>query len=155
MSTTALTCRPGCGACCTAPSISSPIPGMPEGKPAGVRCLQLDEDERCRLFHDPRRPAVCSSLAPRAALCGPERVHALRWLPALEAATTPAGGPAAPRRVGAGASAAPWPAAQRASSRSSMPVRSAPPTKKKGADGENDASTLKVNQAKPGGGETA
>ncbi|ENR9132482.1 TPA: YkgJ family cysteine cluster protein, partial [Shigella flexneri] len=22
-------CRPGCGACCTAPSISSPIPGMP------------------------------------------------------------------------------------------------------------------------------
>ncbi|NYZ53719.1 YkgJ family cysteine cluster protein, partial [Escherichia coli] len=27
-------CRPGCGACCTAPSISSPIPGMPDGKPA-------------------------------------------------------------------------------------------------------------------------
>lgn len=25
-------CRPGCGACCIAPSISSPIPGMPEGK---------------------------------------------------------------------------------------------------------------------------
>lgn len=29
-------CRPGCGACCIAPSISSPIPGMPEGKAAGV-----------------------------------------------------------------------------------------------------------------------
>ncbi|MGU7695722.1 YkgJ family cysteine cluster protein, partial [Escherichia coli] len=27
-------CRPDCGACCTAPSISSPIPGMPDGKPA-------------------------------------------------------------------------------------------------------------------------
>lgn len=23
-------CRSGCGACCIAPSISSPIPGMPE-----------------------------------------------------------------------------------------------------------------------------
>ena len=35
-------CRAGCGACCIAPSISSPIPGMPNGKPAGVRCVQLD-----------------------------------------------------------------------------------------------------------------
>lgn len=25
-------CRPGCGACCIAPSITSPIPGMPHGK---------------------------------------------------------------------------------------------------------------------------
>jgi len=25
-------CRSGCGACCIAPSISSPIPGMPNGK---------------------------------------------------------------------------------------------------------------------------
>ena len=23
---------------------------MPQGKPAGVRCVQLDADERCRLF---------------------------------------------------------------------------------------------------------
>jgi Fe-S-cluster containining protein len=28
-----LACRPGCGACCIAPSIASPIPGMPQGKP--------------------------------------------------------------------------------------------------------------------------
>ena len=28
-------CRPGCGACCIAPSITSPIPGMPDGKPVG------------------------------------------------------------------------------------------------------------------------
>lgn len=26
-----LDCRSGCGACCIAPSISSPIPGMPDG----------------------------------------------------------------------------------------------------------------------------
>ncbi|HVK38365.1 MAG TPA: YkgJ family cysteine cluster protein, partial [Candidatus Kapabacteria bacterium] len=36
-----MTCRDGCGACCIAPSITSPIPGMPDGKPAGVRCVQL------------------------------------------------------------------------------------------------------------------
>ncbi len=64
---------------------------MPDGKPAGVRCVQLDPQERCRLFADPRRPAVCSSLAPSAAMCGPDRAHALRWLMALEVATVPAG----------------------------------------------------------------
>ena len=31
-----MNCREGCGACCIAPSISSPIPGMPHGKPAGA-----------------------------------------------------------------------------------------------------------------------
>jgi Fe-S-cluster containining protein len=29
-------CRAGCGACCIAPSISSPIPGMPDGKLWGM-----------------------------------------------------------------------------------------------------------------------
>jgi len=28
-----LACRSGCGACCIAPSIASPIPRMPQGKP--------------------------------------------------------------------------------------------------------------------------
>ncbi|PAS17689.1 hypothetical protein CGT75_04930, partial [Vibrio cholerae] len=48
-------CRLGCGACCIAPSISSPIPGMPNGKPAGVRCVQLNEDNLCQLFGRPER----------------------------------------------------------------------------------------------------
>ncbi|MGM9487700.1 YkgJ family cysteine cluster protein [Ideonella sp. YS5] len=82
-------CRAHCGACCIAPSISSPIPGMPHGKPAGVRCVQLDAQERCRLFGDPRRPAVCGSLSPSAAMCGPDRQHAMHWLTRLEAATAP------------------------------------------------------------------
>ncbi len=30
--------------------ISSPIPGMPNGKPAGVPCVQLDEQLRCKNF---------------------------------------------------------------------------------------------------------
>lgn len=82
-------CRTGCGACCTAPSISSPIPGMPRGKPAGVRCIQLDDANRCRIFGRPERPAVCSGLQPSAEMCGPDAAHALRWLTALERSTAP------------------------------------------------------------------
>ena len=82
-------CRPGCAACCIAPSNSSPIPGMPQGKPAGVACVQLDEDLRCRLFGDPRRPAVCASLQPSTPMCGADREHALLWLTQLEDATAP------------------------------------------------------------------
>ncbi|TSH92994.1 YkgJ family cysteine cluster protein [Verticiella sediminum] len=82
-------CRPQCGACCTAPSISSAIPGMPHGKPAGVRCVQLDEHERCRIFDRPERPAVCAGLQPSAQMCGGSREQAMRWLGELEALTAP------------------------------------------------------------------
>lgn len=82
-------CRPHCGACCTAPSISSPIPGMPDGKPAGVPCIQLDENLRCKIFGDPRRPAVCAGLQPNMQMCGATREYALRYLDELEVATKP------------------------------------------------------------------
>jgi uncharacterized protein len=82
-------CRPGCGACCIAPSISSPIPGMPHGKPAGVRCVQLDEDLQCKIFGSPLRPACCSGLQPQAEMCGASREEALVWIARLEAATEP------------------------------------------------------------------
>lgn len=85
----ALDCRAGCGACCIAPSISSPIPGMPQGKPAGVRCVQLTDDLRCALFGRPERPAVCVALRPSGAMCGADRDAALQWLTALEHATRP------------------------------------------------------------------
>lgn len=84
-----LACRVGCGACCIAPSISGPIPGMPNGKPAGVRCVQLSADGRCLLFGQPARPAVCASLRPSAEMCGASREHAMRWLARLEADTAP------------------------------------------------------------------
>lgn len=82
-------CRAGCSACCIAPSISSPIPGMPHGKPAGVRCLQLDAAGRCLIFGQPERPAVCSGLQPDADMCGETREQALHFLTTLEAATRP------------------------------------------------------------------
>lgn len=80
-------CRPGCAACCIAPSISSAIPGMPDGKPAGERCIQLDAGGLCRLFGDPRRPAVCGSLPPSAEMCGDNREQAIAWLTRLERLT--------------------------------------------------------------------
>jgi isochorismate synthase EntC len=60
---------------------------MPNGKPAGVRCVQLTADNRCAIFADPRRPAVCASLQPEPAMCGSDRTQAMAWLAALEAAT--------------------------------------------------------------------
>ncbi|HXZ09018.1 MAG TPA: YkgJ family cysteine cluster protein [Paraburkholderia sp.] len=83
-------CRPDCGACCIAPSISSPIPGMPQGKPAGVRCVQLGDDLRCAIFGKPERPACCSGLQPQLEMCGTTRGEALAWLTQLETATRPA-----------------------------------------------------------------
>lgn len=85
--TPATPCRSGCGACCTAPSITSVIPGMPNGKPAGVRCIQLDDANGCRIFGHPARPAVCASLRPSAEMCGASREHALAWLDRLEKET--------------------------------------------------------------------
>jgi hypothetical protein len=85
-----MNCRPACAACCIAPSIASAIPGMPQGKPAGVRCLQLDELDRCRLFGQPLRPAVCASFTPGAEMCGSSPEQAMRWLDRLEIETAPA-----------------------------------------------------------------
>ncbi|WP_205299181.1 YkgJ family cysteine cluster protein [Paraburkholderia sp. Cy-641] len=82
-------CRPDCGACCIAPSISSPIPGMPNGKPAGVRCVQLGDDLRCAIFGQPERPACCSGLQPQLEMCGANRDAALAWLTRLEVLTGP------------------------------------------------------------------
>ena len=83
-------CRVGCGACCIAPSITSPIPGMPDGKPAGVPCIQLDEFLRCRIFGQPERPAFCGGLQPSHEMCGDGAAHAMHWLTQLEHATRPA-----------------------------------------------------------------
>ena len=82
-------CRSGCGACCIAPSITSPIPGMPFGKPAGMPCVQLDDDYRCRLFGRPDRPAFCASLKPQLSMCGDDREQAIAFLGALEVETQP------------------------------------------------------------------
>ncbi|WP_368541825.1 YkgJ family cysteine cluster protein [Enterobacter soli] len=82
-------CRPDCGACCTAPSISSPIPGMPDGKPANTRCVQLSETNLCMIFGSPLRPKVCAGLQPSAEMCGSTRAQAMIYLLELESLTAP------------------------------------------------------------------
>jgi uncharacterized protein len=62
---------------------------MPHGKPAGVPCVQLDEQLRCKVFGKPERPAFCGNLQPSAEMCGESREDALRWLSALEKVTNP------------------------------------------------------------------
>ncbi|RUO63039.1 YkgJ family cysteine cluster protein [Pseudidiomarina insulisalsae] len=81
-------CRVGCGACCIAPSISSPIPGMPAGKPAGIRCIHLTEKNLCGIFEHPERPQVCAAFAAEPSVCGTSRDEALILLTRLEQETT-------------------------------------------------------------------
>lgn len=82
-------CRVGCAACCIAPSISSSIPGMEGGKPAGARCVQLSDDNRCGIFGSDRRPAVCSSLRPSNEMCGNSTREAMLILTEWEQDTRP------------------------------------------------------------------
>ena len=62
---------------------------MPQGKPSGTVCVQLDADRRCKIFGMPERPACCSGLQPQLAMCGTSREEALAYLYWLEAATKP------------------------------------------------------------------
>jgi Fe-S-cluster containining protein len=89
MSSNAFECRAGCGACCIVISIAGPIPGMPDGKPAGMRCVNLTEDNFCMLFGMPQRPAVCSSLQPMKDMCGESNEEAYTLLSVMEILTDP------------------------------------------------------------------
>ena len=77
-------CRKNCGACCIVPSISSEIPGMPGGKPAGVRCIHLTEDYQCAIYESDKRPRVCDDFKADPEVCGNSREEALKILTYLE-----------------------------------------------------------------------
>jgi hypothetical protein len=62
---------------------------MPDGKPAGVRCVQLTDDNRCAIFGRIDRPDVCRRLRPSPSMCGTDRDEAMATLTALEHATQP------------------------------------------------------------------
>ena len=80
-----MNCRPGCGACCIAPSIRGPLPGMPGGKPAGVACVNLDPDSyACRIWGTAEDPAVCARFAAQPEVCGESRAQALDLIARLE-----------------------------------------------------------------------
>ncbi|QYJ71515.1 YkgJ family cysteine cluster protein [Shewanella sp. FJAT-51649] len=83
-----MNCRLGCGACCIAPSISSGIPGMPNGKATGERCVQLSDDNLCLIFGSPDRPAVCSDFEASLDVCGDSNEEALWLITNLESQTS-------------------------------------------------------------------
>ena len=62
---------------------------MPNGKPPGVRCIQLTEQNRCKLFGKPERPKVCSGLMPSEEMCGISQSDAIAYLDMLEEQTSP------------------------------------------------------------------
>ncbi len=81
-----MNCRK-CGACCIAPSITSAIPHMPRGKPAGTRCANLNDQNECVLYGRRERPAFCLGWQPMADVCGQAFEEAMSRIAALERAT--------------------------------------------------------------------
>jgi Fe-S-cluster containining protein len=79
-----MNCREACGACCIVPSISSPIPGMPNGKPAGVKCIHLTDDFKCSIYFSDKRPLVCDGFKADKLVCGETREEAIRVFSELE-----------------------------------------------------------------------
>ena len=82
-------CRKGCAACCIAISISSALPGMPLGKPAGVRCINLRPDTSCTIHGKPDYPAICKSFSADLELCGNTNEEAFQNISKIEKLTRP------------------------------------------------------------------
>ncbi|CAH7004687.1 conserved hypothetical protein [Vibrio chagasii] len=60
---------------------------MSNGKPAGVRCIQLNEQNLCKLFGQDSRPKVCHQFKACPVVCGKTAQEALDNLTELEAIT--------------------------------------------------------------------
>jgi uncharacterized cysteine cluster protein YcgN (CxxCxxCC family) len=78
-----MNCRK-CGACCIAPSIATAMPNMPAGKPAGVRCANLNDRNECMLYGKRERPAFCTGWQPTPEYCGRRFDQAMSNLATLE-----------------------------------------------------------------------
>jgi len=81
-------CRIGCDACYIAPSISSVIPLHPFGKPAALRCLHLDNENKCSIFLQPNRPLVCRGFQATEDACGSTKEEAMAILSEWEILTS-------------------------------------------------------------------
>lgn len=56
---------------------------MPDGKPAGVRCIHLLTDYKCALWGKPQRPEVCGAFRAEEEFCGRDREEAMQILTSL------------------------------------------------------------------------
>lgn len=66
---------------------------MPNGKPAGIRCIHLSADYRCLIFDDPTRPVVCERFKAEEDICGTSREEAMILLGDLEKGIVSSGSP--------------------------------------------------------------
>jgi hypothetical protein len=57
---------------------------MENGKPAGIRCIQLDENNLCKLFGKPERPKVCHDFKADPEVCGTSSQEAITVITELE-----------------------------------------------------------------------
>jgi Fe-S-cluster containining protein len=62
---------------------------MPKGKPAGVRCINLNATNLCTIFGKPERPEVCNNFMPAPDTCGETNKEAMQLLSLMESATSP------------------------------------------------------------------
>ncbi len=57
---------------------------MTNGKPAGVPCIHLDDQMRCKIFNHPDRPVTCYNYKAEIQFCGNTREEAFKILDQLE-----------------------------------------------------------------------
>ena len=81
-------CRKGCAACCIVISISSPLPGMPNGKAAGIRCVNLDDKNLCLIHEKENFPDVCRKFTFDPEFCGETNEEAYKNFGILEIQTS-------------------------------------------------------------------
>jgi uncharacterized protein len=63
---------------------------MPEGKPAGVTCVNLDRGTNlCRIWGTDEYPEVCRAFTATEEVCGTRRDEALARITRLETETAP------------------------------------------------------------------
>jgi hypothetical protein len=55
---------------------------MPDGKPAGVRCIHLMDDYRCAIYNN-GKPQVCEGFNAEEEFCGSNQEEAMRILGSL------------------------------------------------------------------------
>jgi hypothetical protein len=62
---------------------------MPEGKKAGIRCVNLLGNNTCSIYDAMEYPAVCANLKSSLEMCGKTDNHAFAYLTKLEELTRP------------------------------------------------------------------
>jgi len=83
-------CRANCGACCIAPTITSELPNMQDGKPSGVYCANLNpETFACNIWEKDNYPDFCRKYKPCEEICGSTKEQALTNIYYLDEVTSP------------------------------------------------------------------